>query len=161
MTTNEAVKEEVEATPTESKPSKEVATKSNTAIATASLFEEDAGSGLENVTSEDITIPRLKILQAMSPEVNKKDGKYIEGAVAGDITNTVTKEIFREESIAMTGSVYREHLSMQPRVFNSKLFYKRELPKTNNFCSCHFAPPNYPELKDEEVLRIIETLNKV
>ena len=60
MTTNEAVKEEVEATPTESKPSKEVAKKSNTAIATASLFEEDAGSGLENVTSEDITIPRLK-----------------------------------------------------------------------------------------------------
>jgi len=117
MTTNEAVKEEVEATTTESKPSKEVATKSNTAIATASLFEEDAGSGLENVTSDDITIPRLKILQAMSPEVNKKDGKYIEGAVAGDITNTVTKEIFREEvgCFVLPVSYRRMFLEWQPR----------------------------------------------
>ena len=117
MTTNEAVKEEVEATPTESKPSKEVATKPNTAIATASLFEEDAGSGLENVTSDDITIPRLKILQAMSPEVNKKDGKYIEGAVAGDITNTVTKEVFREDvgCFVLPVSYRRMFLEWQPR----------------------------------------------
>ena len=57
---------------------------------TSSMFAEDAGSGLENVTSEDMAIPRLKILQALSPEVNKNDGKYVEGASAGDVINTVT-----------------------------------------------------------------------
>ena len=37
----------------------------------------DANSGLENVTSEDLAIPFLRITQAMSPQVNARDGKYI------------------------------------------------------------------------------------
>ena len=45
----------------------EIAEKESTAIVTATAFEEDAGSGLENLTAEDLTIPRLKILQALSP----------------------------------------------------------------------------------------------
>ena len=37
----------------------------------------DANTGLENVTSEDLAIPFLRITQAMSPQVNARDGKYI------------------------------------------------------------------------------------
>ena len=75
---NGPVVETKEEPPVETKPvteKQEIAEKKSTAIAASSMFEEDAGSGLENVTAEDLTIPRLKILQALSPEVNKNDGK--------------------------------------------------------------------------------------
>ena len=96
---------------------KEIAEKKSTAIAATSMFEEDAGSGLENVTAEDLTIPRLKILQALSPEVNKNDGKYIEGAASGDITNTVTKDLFTEETgcLVIPVAYKRMFLEWQPR----------------------------------------------
>ena len=35
-------------------------TKTTDVALTSSMFIEDAGSGLENVTSEDMAIPRLK-----------------------------------------------------------------------------------------------------
>lgn len=91
--------------------------KKSTAIATAAAFEEDAGSGLENLTAEDLTIPRLKILQALSPEVNKRDGKYIENAAAGDITNTVTRELYTEEAgcLVIPVAYKRLFLEWQPR----------------------------------------------
>jgi hypothetical protein len=91
--------------------------KKSTALTTATVFEEDAGSGLENLTAEDLTIPRLKILQALSPEVNKRDGKYIENAVAGDITNTVTRELYTEDTgcVAIPVAYKRLFLEWQPR----------------------------------------------
>ena len=77
-------------------PEKNITEKKSTDVTIASAFEVDAGSGLENMTADDFTIPRLKILQALSPEVNTRDGKHIEGAVSGDITNTA---IYRKKSM--------------------------------------------------------------
>ena len=34
------------------------------------------GTGLEGVTPDDISIPFIQILQALSPQLNKNDGKY-------------------------------------------------------------------------------------
>ena len=95
----------------------QVAKKQSTELADVSLFMEDAGSGLENVTADDLTIPRLKILQALSPEVNKRDGKYIEGAEAGDIVNTVTGRLYNEKGWCEVLPVaYRKfYLEWQPR----------------------------------------------
>ena len=76
----------------------EISDKKNTDIAVPSAFMEDAGSGLENIGAEDVTIPRLKILQAMSPEVNKHDGKYVKGATTGDIINTVNSTLYNEDN---------------------------------------------------------------
>ena len=86
-------------------------------VTAANAFEEDAGGGLENLTAEDLTIPRLKILQALSPEVNKRDGKYIENSASGDITNTVTKETYPEnEGCVVIPVAYRRmFLEWQPR----------------------------------------------
>ena len=96
---------------------KEIAEKESTTLTTATAFEEDAGSGLENLTAEDLTIPRLKILQALSPEVNKRDGKYVEGAAAGDILNTVTKELYTEDQgcLVIPVAYKRMFLEWQPR----------------------------------------------
>jgi len=75
-----------------------ISEKENTSVAVPSAFIEDANSGLETLTAEDITIPRLKVLQAMSPEVMKSDGKYVEGASAGDIINTVTGKLYTNDN---------------------------------------------------------------
>ena len=92
--------------------------KQTTALTASTAFQEDAGSGLENMTAEDFTIPRLKILQALSPEVNKIDGKYIENAASGDIVNPVTKELYTEESggcLVLPVGYKRMFLEWQPR----------------------------------------------
>ena len=56
-------------------------------------LEALAGQGLENVTARDILIPRIGILQALSPQVNKGRPEYIPGAGAGDICDFGTNEI--------------------------------------------------------------------
>ena len=56
------------------------------------LFAEDTGKGFEEVTSNDIQIPFLRIIQQMSPQINKKEAGFIEGAAGGDVFNTVTNK---------------------------------------------------------------------
>lgn len=60
----------------------------------ASLIEADAGMGLENIGSEDVKIPFLRILQQMSPQVNPNKGEYIEGAKPGMIINSVSRKLY-------------------------------------------------------------------
>ena len=71
----------------------QVATKKEGALAT-NLFEADANQGAQNISQEDLALPFLKILGQLSPEVNKRDGKYVEGAEPGKIINTVTNELY-------------------------------------------------------------------
>jgi|TARA_B100000787_G_scaffold15557_1_gene11032 hypothetical protein len=71
----------------------EVATKKDGAVA-INMFEADADKGSQNMTQDDLALPFLKVLGQLSPEVNKRDGKYVEGAEPGMILNTVTNEIF-------------------------------------------------------------------
>jgi hypothetical protein len=60
----------------------------------SNMFEADADKGSQNMTQEDLALPFLKVLGQLSPEVNKRDGKYVEGAEPGMILNSVTNEVF-------------------------------------------------------------------
>jgi hypothetical protein len=60
----------------------------------ANMFEDDAAKGLGNISQEDLALPFLKILGQLSPEVNKRDGKYVEGAEPGMIFNSVSGELY-------------------------------------------------------------------
>ena len=60
----------------------------------ANMFEDDAAKGLGAIGQEDLALPFLKILGQLSPEVNKRDGKYVEGAEPGMIYNSVSGELF-------------------------------------------------------------------
>ena len=71
----------------------QVATNKEGALAT-NLFEADANQGAQNISQEELALPFLKILGQLSPEVNKRDGKYVEGAEPGKIINTVTNQLF-------------------------------------------------------------------
>lgn len=50
----------------------------------AGLVLEDAGKGI-STAQEDNLVPLIYILQALSPQVNKRNPSYIEGAEAGSI----------------------------------------------------------------------------
>ena len=60
----------------------------------ANMFEDDAAKGLGAIGQEDLALPFLKILGQLSPEVNKRDGKYVEGAEPGMIYNSVTGDLY-------------------------------------------------------------------
>ncbi len=74
-----------------------VTEKVNAGALSVNMFEADANQGVDNLTQEDLALPFLKILGQLSPEVNKRDGKYVEGAEPGMIYNSVTGELFNGE----------------------------------------------------------------
>ena len=91
----------------------QVATKKEGALAT-NLFETDANQGAQNISQEDLALPFLKVLGQLSPEVNKRDAKYVEGAEPGKIINTVTNELF--DSIDIIPCHYkRQYIEWQDR----------------------------------------------
>ena len=76
----------------------QVQVKKEGALATFDM-EADAQQGAQNISQEDLALPFLKILGQLSPEVNKRDGKYVEGAEPGKIINTVTNALYDEISV--------------------------------------------------------------
>ena len=62
----------------------QVATKTNAgALATINL-RADSGKGAEEIKSDDVSTPILKILHQLSPECNERDAKHVKGCKAGD-----------------------------------------------------------------------------
>ena len=78
---------------------------------------DNIDTGLEDVTKEDMAIPLLQVLQAMSPQVNKRDGAYVEGAEAGSIYNSVLQSVTDgEEGITVIPCSYRKaYVEWAPR----------------------------------------------
>jgi hypothetical protein len=75
-------------------------------VASGSLVIDDEilglkGMGTENVKSKDVVIPRLVILQALSPQLNKKKAEFIEGAEIGDFCNVATGDIYKESILVV------------------------------------------------------------
>ena len=92
-------------------------TKKESAPLPANVFEGDASKGLGNIGQQDLALPFLKILAQLSPEVNKRDGKYVEGAEAGMIYNSVTGELYSgTEGINVIPCFYKlEYLEWKDR----------------------------------------------
>jgi hypothetical protein len=74
------------------------------------LLEEDGNTNSFN--QEDMTIPFLKILQGLSPEISTRKAEYIQGAEAGMFCNSVTKTLYSGETgIVVIPVVFtREHI---------------------------------------------------
>ena len=72
----------------------QIAKRENTGALATNVFEADAGAGSQNITQEDLALPFLKVLGQLSPEVNKQNAKFINGAEPGMIVNSVTKKIY-------------------------------------------------------------------
>lgn len=57
----------------------------------------DSNRGNENMSQDDIVIPRLEVVQSLSACRKKSDPAYIEGAQEGMLYNSVTRELYGEE----------------------------------------------------------------
>lgn len=85
------------------------------ASAAADEFADFAGSGMENVTSNDVLIPRLSILQSLSPQLKKNKSEYIEGAAVGQIADLGTGELFPDGIIFLPLYYRKDYLEWAPR----------------------------------------------
>jgi len=87
------------------------------AVSTKSLLMQDAGQGMQGMNPEDFAIPRLAILQPLSPQVNKRDENYLEGAEAGMILDNVSNTLYdgQDGILVVLVSYRRTHLQWWPR----------------------------------------------
>jgi len=81
------------------------------------VFEADAGQGIANIKQEDLALPFLKVLGQLSPEVNTRDAKHVEGAQPGMIVNSVTNELYDGNKGVEVLPVYykRQYIEWQDR----------------------------------------------
>lgn len=63
------------------------------------LSDKDRGS--ENVNIDDVTLPRLSIIQDLSPQHKKSKPEYIEGAEVGMLFNTVSQQLYDEPIVVV------------------------------------------------------------
>jgi hypothetical protein len=95
-----------------------VAKKKETAVSTDVMDDilEFAGEGAAFDSSE-MQIPFVRILQAMSPQLKKREAEYIEGSEQGDMFNTVTKQHWTGEDGITVIPCYQttKYLEFTPR----------------------------------------------
>lgn len=98
--------------------SKAVAKKGSTALGNISDFEQAAsgiGSGLENVTGADLLIPRLTILQGLSPQVTRGTPEYDESAKVGMVWDVGLEEGWNDPVPIIPVHYVKQFLEWAPR----------------------------------------------
>lgn len=94
----------------------ELTTTQKTAISLSlDPFASHAGDGFENVTSSDLIVPRLTILQGLSPQIKPGKSEYIKGAKVGDICDVGTNEIFEAPLLFLPVHYVKQYLEWAPR----------------------------------------------
>ena len=91
------------------------------------MLEADAGVGLENITTEDMQIPFIRIIQALSPQLQKDDPLYIKGAEQGDIFNTVSQEVYKQDEGVIVVPAFFEKKFLEFQLRSSGGGFVREL----------------------------------
>ncbi len=81
----------------------------------SSAFEAFAGSGMENVTARDILIPRLGILQGLSPQVTQGKPEYDGEARVGDVYDLGLQERFPNGIVFIPVYYVKVYLEWAPR----------------------------------------------
>ena len=88
---------------------------------------ETAGDGA-SFDSSEMQIPFVRILQALSPQLNKKKPEFIEGASSSDMYNTVTGQFWDGEEGLVVVPCFQvtKYLEFVPRDQGGG--YKGEIP---------------------------------
>ena len=75
------------------------------------LKKDGPGKGNENVHSEDLVIPRLGVIQDLSPELDADNPeKFIPGAKVGMLFNSLTRELY--DSVLLCNLFYRKEYTV-------------------------------------------------
>lgn len=76
----------------------------------------DAGDGMQQADADCIAIPIISILQSLSPQVDKSDEAYVDGAEVGMLINTATQEVYKNGELKFIPAVFeRKFLEWVPR----------------------------------------------
>lgn len=81
-------------------------------------YQQDAGQGREGMGQQDYAIPRIGVIQALSPQRKKGDPLFIEDIEEGDIIDSVQNTVLAsgEDGIIVFPISYRRaHLEWVPR----------------------------------------------
>jgi hypothetical protein len=118
MATQQAKKPQAQAVkPSAAKtPTQAVAATKPTAVATVpDYIKQGAGRGNENVEMSDYVIPRIEVVQALSPCLKSNDPSYIEDASQGDLYNSVTRELYGNAVTVIPVVFRKEYLVWKDR----------------------------------------------
>ena len=111
-----------------------VATKKNAELSTDfvdDMFEDGAEGAV--FSADELQIPFLRLAQQMSPQLNKKDAKFIEGLSSGDIFNTLTEQNYGEGVLIIPCFFKTTYTEWVPRDMGGgrvQEFFADKLPQT-------------------------------
>jgi hypothetical protein len=96
---------------------KEVATTAGAMTTTErpGWLENDSVRGSEDVTINDLVLPRIEVLQALSPQLKKTDPQYIPQSEQGVIFNTVSGQLYGSQITIVPVIFRREFIVWQDR----------------------------------------------
>ena len=104
---------------------------------------EGVGRGNENVGTH-VTIPRVKLLQKMSDEVDKHHPNYVQGAEPGHFLNTLTGNNYGEELYAISITFKNEFVVWRKREAGGGLLGSfRSNAEANEAISAQEKPQDY------------------
>lgn len=84
------------------KPVADVAAESsNLPVGVPDYIRLDQSRGNENVTREDLQVPRLQVVQALSPELDEESSRFIPDVRAGYLVNVLTGEWWGREGLLL------------------------------------------------------------
>lgn len=94
----------------------DVATIGQTTTAVGFSDDEFFGidTGMQDVTSADVTLPRYTVLQGLSPQVNSRKDEYVEGAKMGMIFNTASGKVMEAQRLVFA-YYQRRNIEWTPR----------------------------------------------
>jgi len=112
--------------------------------------KQGSARGQENVGAEDLVIPRLEVIQDLSPCRKRNDPNYIEGAEEGMLYNNVTRELYGKEVLVVPVGFVKEWLIWKDRekgggfrgAFPSKAEAERALSALEDGDDCEIVDTN-------------------
>jgi hypothetical protein len=81
-----------------------------------SYMRSGTSLGTEEITREDITIPRIALAQSLTPQTKKAKSEYIEGLEEGMLFNTVTNEIYGDELDAVPLFFFKSRIKFGDKI---------------------------------------------
>jgi hypothetical protein len=96
-------------------PGQQVAVPGTKAVALPSYIKQGENRGSENVGMSDVVIPRIEIVQMLSPCLKPNDAAYIEGARPGMLYNSVTRVLYGESADVVPVVFKKEYLCWKDR----------------------------------------------
>lgn len=154
---NKAVDAEAE---TETKATKAVATTQKGGAVAAYDYGDDSGKGMENISKDDLTIPFLKLLQSMSPEIDDSTPQFLPDAKPGMFLNSVTQTLYPgEKGVVFVPAITQHSFIEWKPIDQGGGFVGVHTPDSDIVKDAKAASTKFGEYKTPDGNELVETFN--